>query len=150
MRKSCRMTLALVLFAAVPVVAAPEPSLASKFVGRWVNANDAKGGGVMSINSVDSSTGELRGKYVPPSGPAGGKEFDVVGFVSSAPPVPNRDNVVTVSFSVSLKTYGSIATWTGYIKDDRMIVMWLNVRPNSAYDWDHIVTGQDTWVRKTQ
>ena len=101
----------------------------------------------MNITSVDSATGLMRGKYIPPSGAAGGKEFDVIGWVSSAPPVDKADNVIVVSFSVSLTTYGSIANWTGYLKENKIIASWHNVRPNSGYEWDHITTGQDVFAK---
>jgi hypothetical protein len=126
---------------------AQDTSLRTKLTGKWTNQNQAKGGATMDITSVDSATGQIKGKYIPPSGPAGGKEFDVIGWVSSAPPRDKQDNVIVVSFSVSLTTYGSIANWTRYMKDSKIIASWHNVRPNSGYDWDHITTGQDTWAK---
>jgi len=146
MLKRMLLLLASSLVAMSPVHA-EEASIQNKLIGKWINQNQAKGGATMTITSVDAATGQLRGKYVPPSNAAGGKEFDVIGWVSSAPPREKADNVVVVSFSVSLTTYGSIASWTGYLKDNRIVAMWLNVRPNSGYDWDHITTSQDTFVK---
>src|SRR5207244_10715154 len=80
----------------------------SKLIGKWTNQNETKGPAIINITAVDSATGQLKGKYSPPSGAAAGKEYDIVGWVGSAAPVTNRDNVIVVSFSVSLTTYGSI------------------------------------------
>lgn len=128
---------------------AQDNSLAAKFIGKWTQqmVGARTGGAIIDITSFDSATGLIRGKYIPPSGPAAGKEFEVIGWVSSAPPRDKQDNVITVSFSVSLTTYGSISSETGYLKDNKIFAMWHNVRPNTAYDWDHVTTGQDIWTR---
>jgi hypothetical protein len=126
---------------------AQNASQQSKLIGNWTNQDETKGPATISITSVDSATGALKGKYTPPSGPAAGKEFDIVGWVSSAPPAANRDNVVVVSFSVSLTNYGSIATWTGFFKENKIIAASSNVRSNSGYEWDHIIATYDVWTR---
>src|SRR6266566_2396338 len=126
---------------------AQDASMRSKLIGKWTNQNETKGPAVINITAVDSATGQLRGKYSPPSGAAAGKKFDVVGWVSSAPPVANRDNVIVFSFSVSLTTYGSIATWTGFLKEDKIIASSFNVRSNSGYEWDHITATYDVWTK---
>ena len=122
-------------------------SLQSKLIGKWTNQNEAKGPAVINITSIDSETGQLNGKYLPPSGAAAGREFDIVGWVSTTPPVANRDNVIAISFSVSLTTYGSIATWTGFLKGNKIIASSSNVRPNSGYEWDHITATYDVWSK---
>ncbi len=119
----------------------------SKLIGKWTNQNETKGPAIINITAVDSAKGQLRGKYSPPSGAAAGKEYDIVGWVSSAPPVTNRDNVIVVSFSVSLTTYGSIATWTGFLKENKIIASSSNVRSNSGYEWDHITATYDVWTK---
>ncbi len=119
----------------------------SKLIGKWINQNETKGPAIMNITSVDSATGQLKGKYSPPSGAAAGKEYDIVGWVSSAPAIANRDHVIVVSFSVSLTTYGSIATWTGFLKENKIIASSSNVRSNSGYEWDHITATYDVWTR---
>jgi len=143
--------LALTLFFAsdVLVAAAPDDSLAGKLVGKWTQEmiGARTGGAIINITAVDGATGRITGKYIPPSGPAAGKEFDVIGWVSSAPPQDKTDNVVTVAFTVSLSTYGSISSETGYLKDNKIFAMWHNVRPNAGYDWAHIVTGEDVWTK---
>jgi len=98
-----------------------------KLLGKWTNQNETKGPAIIYITSIDSATGQLRGKYYPPSGVAAGQEFDLVGWLSSAAPVANQDNVLVISFSVSLRTYGSIATWTGFLKENKIIASSSNV-----------------------
>ena len=44
-------------------------------------------------------------------------------------------------------TYGSIATWTGFLKENKIIASSSNVRPNSGYEWDHITATYDVWTR---
>ena len=126
---------------------AQDASMQSKLIGKWTNQNETKGPATIRITAVDSVTGQLKGKYSPPSGAAAGKEFDIVGWVSSAPLAANRDNVIVVSFSVSLTTYGSIATWTGFLKDNKIIASSSNVRSNTGYEWDHITATYDVWTK---
>jgi hypothetical protein len=131
-------------------IEAQDTSIQSKIVGKWAQQTPGvtNGGAIMDITSVDRATGQLRAKWIPPSGPAAGKEFDVVGWVSSAPPVDKQfDNVIVVSFSVSLTTYGSITSYTGFLRDNKIVASWHNIRPNARYEWDHIVTGQDTFTK---
>ena len=126
---------------------AQDASTQSKLIGKWTNQNETKGPATISITAVDSATGQLKGKYSAPSGAASGKEFDIVGWVSSAPPAANRDNVIVVSFSVSLTSYGSIATWTGFLKDNKIIAASSNARSNTGYEWDHITATYDVWTK---
>ena len=130
-------------------IGAQDASMPSKLIGKWTNQNETKGPATINITAVDSATGQLKGKYSPPSGAAAGKEFDIVGWVSSAAPAANRDNVIVISFSVSLTTYGSIATWTGFLKDNRIIASSSNVRSNSGYEWDHITATYDVWTKNS-
>jgi hypothetical protein len=122
----------------------------SSLIGKWTQemVGARTGGAIINITAVDPVTGQITGKYILPSGPAAGKEFNVTGWVSSAPPQGNADNVVTVAFTVSLSTYGSISSETGYLKDGKIFAMWHNVRPNTTYDWAHIATGEDIWTKK--
>src|SRR5438477_13091591 len=128
---------------------AADISLATKLTGKWkqemVGARTS--GAIINITKVDPTTGQITGKYIPPSGPAAGKEFNATGWVSSAPLQEKADNVVTVSFTVSLSTYGSISSETGYLRDNKIFAMWHNVRANTAYDWAHIATGEDIWTK---
>ncbi len=128
---------------------AQDTSIPSRLIGKWTQHYTGMSlpGATLNITSVDSVTGQLKGKWIPPSGAAGGKEFDVIGWLSSAPPREKLDNVITISFSVSLTTYGSITSYTGYFKDNKITASWFNIKPNSTYEWDHISTGQDTFTR---
>jgi len=128
---------------------AQDNSPQTQIIGKWTQ--HYKGmeleGATMTITSVDSVTGQLKGKWFPPSGAAGGKAFDVIGWISSAPPRDKLDNVITISFSVSLTAYGSITSYTGYFRDNKITASWFNIKPNSTYEWDHISTGQDTFTK---
>ena len=126
--------------------AAQDVSIPAKLLGKW-HEQTQTGGAMLEITSVDKATGQIKATYTPPGGPAGGKGFDVIGWASSAAPIEKRDNVIVVSLTVSLNTYGSIASWTGYLKDNKIVAMWYNIRPNSAYEWDHIVSGQDIFAK---
>ena len=127
----------------------PATSIQAQLMGKWTQhyVGMSLQGATLNITSVDSVTGQLKGKWTPPSGAAGGKEFDVVGWVSSAAPREKLDNVITISFSVSLTTYGSITSYTGYFKDNKITVSWFNIKPNTTYEWDHISTGQDIFTK---
>jgi hypothetical protein len=128
---------------------AQDVSTQARLTGKWTQHYTGLSleGASLIITSVDSSSGRITGKWIPPSGPAGGKEFEVIGWVSSAPPRDKADNVITISFTVSLTTYGSLTSYTGYFKDNKITASWFNVKPNSAYEWDHISTGQDIFTK---
>ena len=130
------------------VAATADNPLAEKLVGKWKQEmiGARTGGAIISIAAVDAM-GRISGKYIPPSGPAGGQEFDLIGWISSAAAQEKADNVITVSFTVSLSIYGSISSETGYLRDNKIFAMWHNVRANTAYDWAHIATGEDVWTK---
>ena len=127
----------------------PATPIQAQLMGKWTQHYTGMSlqGATLNITSVDSVTGQLKGKWTPPSGAAVGKEFDVVGWVSSAPPREKLDNVITISFCVSLTTYGSITSYAGYFKDNKITVSWFNIKPNTTYEWDHISTGQDIFTK---
>jgi len=128
---------------------AQDASTQARLTGKWTQHYTGLSleGASLIITSIDSSSGRITGKWIPPSGPAGGKEFEVVGWVGSAPPRDKADNVITISFTVSLTTYGSITSYTGYFKDNKITASWFNIKPNSTYEWDHISTGQDIFTK---
>jgi len=130
------------------VAATADNPLAEKLVGKWKQEmiGARTGGAIISLTAVDAM-GRISGKYIPPSGPAGGQEFDLIGWISSAAAQEKADNVITVSFTVSLSIYGSISSETGYLRDNKIFAMWHNVRANTAYDWAHIATGEDIWTK---
>ncbi len=124
-------------------------SIQAQLKGKWAQHYTGMSlqGATLNITSVNAVTGQLKGKWIPPSGAARGQEFNLVGWVSSAPPREKLDNVITISFSVSLTTYGSITSYTGYFKDNQITASWFNIKPNTTYEWDHISTGQDIFTR---
>src|ERR1700680_442757 len=63
---------------------AQDTSTQTKLVGKWTQHYTGMSleGATLNITSVDSASGRLSGKWIPPSGPARGKEFEVIGWVS--------------------------------------------------------------------
>src|SRR5438067_9528327 len=139
----------IILFSFLPNQA-QDTSIQSRLIGKWTQHYTGMSlqGATLNITSIDSVTGQLKGKWIPPSGAAGGKEFDMIGWVSTAPPREKLDNVITISFSVGLTTYGSITSYAGYFKDNKITASWFNIKPNTIYEWDHISTGQDIFTKK--
>lgn len=125
--------------------AAPlDPSIASRLVGKWTNPVDKL---VIEITAVDLTSGQLRGKVEPTTGPAAANEHELTGWVSAAPPRADFDNVVPVSFSTSLYEYGTLPAWAGFLKGDTLVTMHYLVWPNKTYSWDHISTAAETWTK---
>ncbi|HYB53904.1 MAG TPA: hypothetical protein VEG84_08560 [Thermoanaerobaculia bacterium] len=120
-----------------------DPSLQARLVGRWTNPVDRI---IVEITSVDLTSGQLKGKEWPTSGPSS-EVHDIVGWVSAAPVKENFDNVIPVSFSTTLYEYGTLPVWAGFLRDDRIVTMHYLVWPNRAYAWDHISAFQETWTR---
>ncbi|CAF2785415.1 unnamed protein product [Rotaria sp. Silwood2] len=122
--------------------------------GVWVNEL----GSTLNITSVFKSTLQIKGNYRSPSGTAG-DQYALNGFVNLSPMVTGKHNVIVVSFTVHWSNIGSVTTWNGFYSegdyDDkdgapgRIICQWLLVRPVTNYKWDHILTGQDRFTKKT-
>ena len=121
-----------------------EPSLKSRLIGKWTNPVDNL---VIEISSIDLTSGEIRGKVSPTSGPAAADEHELIGWVSAAPPKESYDNVVPVTFSTTLYEYGTLPVWAGFLRGDKLITLHYLVWPNRPYAWDHISTFQETWTR---
>ena len=143
--------------ACAPLLAAPdygkrlqilEPSLKSRLLGKWTNPVDKV---VIEISSIDLTSGQIRGKVLPTTGPAAADEHELIGWVNEAPPSkePN-DNVIPVTFTTTLYEYGTLPVWAGFLRDDKIITMHYNVWPNRRYAWDHISVFQETWPRLPQ
>jgi hypothetical protein len=120
-----------------------EPSLQTRLVGKWTNPVD---GIIVEITSVDLTSGQIRGREWPMSGPSS-EVHDLLGWVNAAPPLENFDNVVPITFNTSLYEYGTLPVWAGYLKDDKIVTMHYLVWPNRKYSWDHISTFQETWSK---
>ena len=149
-KKLVLLACCVIVLSSVSPSQVPSTSIQTQLIGKWTQhyTDMSLQRATLNITSVDSVTGQLKGKWTPPSGAAGGKEFDVVGWVSSAPTREKLDKVITISFSVSLTTYGSITSYTGYFKDNKITASWFNIKPNTIYEWDHISTGQDIFTKK--
>ena len=150
-----RLIVGAVAVISVPANAAPPPdyekraapldaSLRDKLTGRWTNSVDHL---VIEITSVDLASGALRGTVSPPTGPAAAEGHELIGWVSIAPPAPDVDNVVPVTFSTTLYEYGTLPTWSGFLKDGVITTMHYLVWPNKKYSWDHISAFQETWTK---
>jgi hypothetical protein len=121
-----------------------EPAVKSRLLGRWTNPVD---GLIIEISSLDLTSGQIRGRVSPTSGPAAANEHELIGWVSAAPHKEPFDNVVPITFSTTLYEYGTLPVWAGFLRDDRLVTMHYLVWPNRPYSWDHISTFQETWTR---
>jgi hypothetical protein len=121
-----------------------DASLATKLVGKWTNDVDQL---VVEITAVDLESGRLSGRATPTTGPAAANDHELVGWVSGAPPKDGYDGVIPITWSTSLYEYGTLASWSGFMRDDRIVTMHFLVWPNKPYAWDHISTFQETWTR---
>ncbi|MGO0999861.1 avidin/streptavidin family protein [Lysobacter sp. CA196] len=110
-------------------------------VGLWRN----RMGSEMKITSFNRSSGAIEGQYKTSSGAPGA--YPLIGWVNSSPPAPGMNNAVTIAFSVRWGPIGSITAWTGTCLDSPsgagLRTLWHLSRPNSQYDWDHILAGAD-------
>jgi len=114
-------------------------------VGEWVNEL----GSTLKITNIDSSSGMISGIYKSSSGTSG-KSFPLIGWVNYQIPQPISDNAVVVCFSVHWGQHGSVTTWNGtyHLEKQNPIIktQWLLVRSNSKFVWDHMLTGNSTFV----
>lgn len=128
---------------------AQDTSMPAKFIGKWTeHTAGVKEGATLNITSIDPTTGQMKGRWIPPTGAAAGREFDIVGWVSTiASPDKQLDHVIVVTFGVSLTPYGSVTSYTGFLKGDQIITLSQNVRPNSRYGWDHITANEAVFTK---
>ena len=122
--------------------------------GVWINEL----GSTLHIIDVFKPTLRIKGNYRSSSGTAG-NQYGLNGFINLTPMVTGKHNVIVVSFTVHWGSVGSVTTWNGFYSegdyDDkenasgRIISQWMLVRPVSNYKWDHILTGQDRFTKKT-
>lgn len=121
-----------------------DPSLQAALIGKWTNPVDHV---IIEVTSIDLKSGEIKGKEWPTSGLAQGHEHDLVGWVNQAPAREGFDNVIPVSFSTTMFEYGTLPSWSGFLKDGKIVTMHYLVWPNRTYTWDHISSFQETWSR---
>jgi hypothetical protein len=120
-----------------------DAAIRTRLVGKWTNPVDNL---VIEITSVDLASGQLRGLEWPTSGPSA-NVHELVGWVNAAPSRDSYDNVVPISFSTTLYEYGTLPTWAGFLRDDKLVTTSLLIWPSRAYAWDHISTFQETWTK---
>lgn len=142
----------LLLFACFLVIsgrASAQTLTPNDVIGKWINQL----GSTLNITAIDPKTGQITGTYISPSG-GGDKEFPLIGWVNSRPPVKDKDNVVVMSFSVRWGDIGSITAWSGYLREVNGVrtiaAQWFLARPNSDFKWDHILTNQDVFTPKKE
>jgi len=130
-----------------------DPAIITALKGEWKNQLNS----ILNIESIDSTTGQITGKYNSGSGTSGGN-YALIGWVNTEPPpTPQANNVTVISFSVrwanATTNYGSVASWNGYytVRDGKPTIVgqWLLSRANSSFVWDHIYAGQDVFMRKS-
>lgn len=125
--------------------AAPlDATIKSALMGKWTNPVDHL---IIDITGVDLTSGKIVGNLSPQTGPAAGDAHELIGWVSTAPERKDFDHVVPVSFSTTLYEYGTLPSWTGYLKDGQIVTMNYLVWPNKAYVWDHMSVFQVTWTK---
>ncbi|PTX58555.1 avidin family protein [Kordia periserrulae] len=121
-------------------------------IGAWKNDS----GSTLAIDTLDTATGKITGTYTSPSG-GGSSSYPLIGWVNDAI-VDSEDlcktcktnNAKVISFTVRWGSIGSITSWTGKCQknengDPVIKTLWNLVRPNTNYDWDHILTGSDNF-----
>jgi hypothetical protein len=125
--------------------AAPiDPAIKSELVGRWTNPVDHL---IIEITDINLTSGKIVGNLSPTTGPAAGDAHELTGWVSTAPERKDVDHVVPVSFTTTLYEYGTLPSWTGYLKDGQIVTMSYLVWPNKAYVWDQMSVFQVTWTK---
>lgn len=116
--------------------------------GAWVNEH----GSVLIVSSYEAALGKIEGHYRSESG-TDGLQYPMTGWVNSKLIEEGKNNASTISFSVRWGDIGSLTAWTGTCKvvDGVPIIttIWNLARPNTDYDWDHILTNSATFVPVT-
>jgi len=140
-----KKSIVLLLFLTMSMSCVAKPTC-SNLIGDWTNEL----GSTLNIQSVGAG-GEILGTYTSPSG-TGGTPVALTGWANSLLPIPGQDHVGVVSFSVSWGAYGSVTSWSGGCSVKNAVptirTIWNLVRSNSSFDWDHILTGSDTFTPK--
>jgi hypothetical protein len=120
-----------------------KPPTCTQPVGRWRNER----GSVLDIRNYDAATGAISGQYISNSGTTGSDP--IVGWIDSAPPETKGDHAEVITFAVRWGTFGSVSAWTGtcavnsHSGLEQISALWHTARPNSEFEWQHILTGAD-------
>lgn len=125
--------------------------------GSWSNQLGSK----LVITGI--ANGLMSGKYQTATG-AGGW-FPLTGWLNQQAPDPPKDHVQSVvSFTVRWGDVGSITAWAGTCELRKLganrerctvadavcvptiTTLWHLVRPNSEFEWDHVLTNTDVFT----
>jgi hypothetical protein len=138
-----------------PVTAPPnpvDPAVITELVGNWKNGLNS----ILHIKSIDAATGKIEGSYISPQGGGGGTAYPLIGWVNSAPSPNSKFPVVVISWSVRWGQIGRIAAWNGFYaalpqsgtpKTPTIVGNWTLSKPEGDYEWDHVLTGQDRFLK---
>jgi hypothetical protein len=120
-----------------------KPPTCTQPVGRWRNER----GSVLEIRNYDAATGAISGQYISNSGTT--DSHPMVGWINSAPPQTKGDHAEVITFAVRWGTFGSVSAWAGtcavnsHSGLEQISALWHTARPNSEFEWQHILTGAD-------
>lgn len=130
--------LLLVLLVVLPILLWGQKPSCTNLVGTWHNELSS----TLEIQNVDRTSGTLTGKLVTKDG----YTATVVGYINDG--TSSTGNHVPVIGFVARWNVGSITTWCGYYQTDKkgtckITGQWILSRPNSQFDYDHLLTGVD-------
>jgi hypothetical protein len=134
------------------VVTEAKPPTCAKPVGKW---NDEVKS-VIAIKTYDPATGAISGQYIARSG-AG--SWPMVGWINSSPAVRSAidkagkdDHADVFTLLVRWGERGSVTAWTGTCTVNaksglaQISTLWHTARPNTGFEWDHLLTGSEVFV----
>ena len=127
-----------------------KPPTCTQPVGRWKNER----GSVLDIRNYDAATGAISGQYISNSGTT--DSHPIVGWINSEPVGSSDsckgckgDHAEVITFAVHWGSFGSVSAWTGtcavnsHSGREQISALWHTARPNSEFEWQHILTGAD-------
>jgi Avidin family len=151
---SFRAALGLALLTVCASVEAKPPTCAQP-LGKW---NDELKS-VIEIRTYDTATGAITGEYISQTVVAGVGAWPMVGWINSAPAASNApgkagkgDHADVFTLAVRWGDSGSVTAWTGTCAVNsqsgfaQISTLWHTARPNTGFEWDHIVTGSEVLV----
>lgn len=129
-----------------------KPPTCTQPVGKW---NDEVKS-IIAIKTYDPATGAISGQYISRSG-AG--SWPMVGWINSVAAVRSAadkagkgDHADVFTLLVRWGERGSVTAWTGTCMMDaksgfaQISTLWHTARPNTGFEWDHILTGSEVIV----
>ena len=130
-----------------------KPPTCTQPVGKWQDQLQS----VLEIQTYDTSTGAISGRYISHSG-AG--SWPMVGWINSAPVGSSDsckgckvDHAEVITFTVRwTNPNNSVTAWTGTCAvnsqsgREQIFASWHTTRPYSEFEWDHTRTGAEPFV----